>query len=206
MNKRRTDPIDGILIGVAELSAMTGFTPHQIRSWRKPEFQDKAVFEGLREPNSSSVWYRLVDVEDWREAHGKQSFMRAIPAPNAFRSSRVGTEIDDYNKRTALSTLASINPESVSDAHEKLSLLNRPIVMRYANSVKNRFIEEELGYAPEDAITKDKRFASPVWFTAMTKAMRLAQNEIANLGFTEEEVLAIPVGKVPPLRETKFSS
>jgi hypothetical protein len=80
--------------------------------------------------------------------------------------------------------------------------------MRYANTVKNRFLEEELGsYSPsENPITKDKRFASPVWFTAMTKAMRLAQNEIANLGFTEEEVLALPVGQVPPLRESKFVS
>ena len=205
MANRKLDPVDGTLIGVAELSAMTGFTPHQVRSWRKPEFQDKAVFEGLRDPNSSTVWYRLVDVEDWLEAHGKQSQMRAIPAPNAFRSSRVGTEIEDYETRNKLSMLTAITPENVVAMREKLIRANREYVFGAAYKYEKRFLIEEIGRAstPDNPITVEQRFSEPAWFTATVKSTRLIQNEIANLGFTEEEVLALPVGQVPPLRETK---
>lgn len=184
---------------------MTGFTPHQIRSWRKPEFQDKAVFEGLREPNSSAVWYRLVDVEDWRDAHGKQSFLRAIPAPNAFRSSRVGTEIDDYDKRTAMTTLAGINPETVSSWRNLLSAQDskgvRQYLEKYAEPVYVSLVGEYDKFTRH--ITQVNRFTEPVWFAGATKALRMYVNDRQNLGFSEEEIDAMPIGAYPPTKESK---
>lgn len=196
-------PVYGELMTAKEVSEATGHTINQLRNWRVKSRQHLAPFGSIL--IGATSYYRQVVIQAWIDRNGRQDgdyFMTELDKEFPLNVSVEG----DIKQRQATRLIASINPETVADAHEKLSVLNRPIVMRYANSVKNRFIEEELGYAPEDAITKDKRFASPVWFTAMTKAMRLAQNEIANLGFTEEEVLAIPVGQVPPLRETKFTS
>lgn len=208
MNKRKTDPIDGTLIGVAEVSAMTGFTPHQIRSWRKPENYDKAIFEALRDPNSSTVWYRLVDVEDWREAHGKQSFMRAIPAPNAFKSTRVGTEIEDYDKRIALEQVANITTSTVMAWREKLASQDSTLVRTYLKQYAEPIYAAELGedwlneaLATGNPITQANRYKQPVWFKGATKAMRMLVNERSNYGFTEAEIDAIPVGEFPPLQE-----
>lgn len=196
-------PVYGELMTAKEVSEATGHTINQLRNWRVKSRQHLAPFGSIL--IGATSYYRQVVIQAWIDRNGRQDgdyFMTELDKEFPLNVSVEG----DIKQRQATRLIASINPETVADAHEKLSVLNRPIVMRYANSVKNRFIEEELGHAPEDAITKDKRFANPVWFTAMTKAMRLAQNEIANLGFTEEEVLAIPVGQVPPLRETKFTS
>lgn len=207
-HKRKIDPVDGTLIGIAEVSAMTGFTPHQIRSWRKPENHDKAVFEGLRDPLSSTIWYRLIDIEDWREQHGKQSFMRAIPAPNAFRSSRAGKDIEDYGKRVNLEMLANINTATAMAWREKLSQQDRNSVMdylkRYAEPIYAREVGEDWfaqGVASKNPITQANRYSQPIWFRGATKALRMLVNDRNNYGFTEAEIDAIPAGECPPAQE-----
>lgn len=204
--KRKIDPVDGTLIGVAEVSAKTGFTPHQLRSWRKPENYDKAVFEALRDPNSSTVWYRLVDVEDWLDAHGKTSFMRAIPAPNAFKSSRVGVDVQDYDTRRNLELLTGINAETVYAWREK-------IANTYGNDVFSDYVDkfahpiykvEYPDYSPvKYHITTMNRFTFPVWFVGAVKASRMLINDKQDLGFTEAEIDALPVGQYPPANEAK---
>lgn len=208
MNKRKQDPIDGTLIGVAELSAMTGFTPHQIRSWRKPEFQDKAVFEALRDPNSSTVWYRLVDAEDWREAHGKQSFMRAIPAPNAFRSPRVGAQVDDHEKRRALEAIALVNTQTVLDYRTKLSVQDRENLNAFMKEYGYPIWRKMRGLAPDAdvltlGITEKTRFTNVEWFAGWVKAIRMYLNNRNSFGLSEEEVDSISIGALPPATETK---
>lgn len=208
MNKRKQDPIDGTLIGVAELSAMTGFTPHQIRSWRKPEYQDKAVFEALRDPQSSTVWYRLVDAEDWCEAHGKQSFMRAIPAPNAFRSTRVGTEIEDYAKRRAVEALSHVSTETVLAYRTKLSAQDRENLNAFMKEYGRPVWRKMRGLEPDAevltlGINEKNRFTNVEWFAGWVKAIRMYLNNRNGFGLSEEEIDALPIGQLPPAAESK---
>lgn len=205
-SKRKIDPVDGVLIGVNEVALMTGFTTHQLRNWRKPEHYDKAVFEALREPHSSSVWYRLADVEDWCAAHGKEGFMRAIPAPNAFKSTRVHEPVDD-SKRKALEAIAQINSSNAYDPwYTKFNQMNAELSMS-----EMRKQVEWYGKATGKDTTGLERVApmmaydspqnSEIFFIGFTLAMRSVLNQIQNLGLTDEEIISIPVGDVPPLKK-----
>jgi hypothetical protein len=203
MTKRKIDPVDGTLIGIAEVSAMTGFTPHQIRSWRKPENYDKAVFEALRDPASSTIWYRLVDVEDWCAQHDKQSFLRAIPAPNAFKSSRVN-EVESYEKRTALEGIAEITSENAYYVwFEKFSKVDYKRLLDKLQTRSGYYKAKILGGQPEDYqhISAPQRLANPQWFTGAVPAMRELYAELNGIDLTEEEILSVPIGQVPPLSE-----
>jgi hypothetical protein len=76
---------------------------------------------------------------------------------------------------------------------------------RFAYEVKHRLLSDLLGreVGITDGFVANARFEKPEWFTVMVQAMRLQMNEVYDLGLTEEEVLSVPVGQVPPLKETK---
>ena len=205
-SKRKTDPVDGTLIGINEVAIMTGFSPHQLRSWRKPENYDKAVFEALREPNSTTIWYRLADIEDWCAEHGKESFLRAIPAPNAFKSTRVSEPVDQ-SKRTALEAIAQINSANAYDPwFTKLNKMNYDLAM-LENKRQVEWWSKATG-KPSEGVERvmpmmayETPLNSEVFFIGFTLAMRSVLNQIQNLGLTDEEIISVPVGDVPPIRK-----
>ena len=71
MSKARFEiPGYGTLIGIDELSQLTGISKHTIRSWRKPENTHLAKFLYYRNPVNQNLYYRLDEVEDWLKAQG----------------------------------------------------------------------------------------------------------------------------------------
>lgn len=196
------DSVYGELLTAKEVANLTGLTMNQLRNWRMPARHDKAPFGFVS--IGLAPHYRRVVVEAWLERNGGTN--RKFTPLGIDAEFPINTAFDgDEKRRNAMNVIANITPENVASVFERLSNLDRATASRYANISKQKFIAEEIGdYDPtERVITRDNRFAEPVWFTAMVKAMRLAQNEIGNLGFSEAEILALPVGQVPPLKETK---
>jgi hypothetical protein len=196
------DSVYGELLTAKEVANLTGLTMNQLRNWRMPIRHDKAPFGFVS--IGVSPHYRRVVVEAWLERNGgtnRKFTPLGIDAEFPINSTFEG----DEKRRNAMNIIANVTPENVLSVFERLSKQDRGTAMRYANAGKIRFIQEEMPdwEAYVTPITSDNRFQNPVWFTAMVKAMRLAQNEISGLGFSEEEVLALPVGDVPPVRETK---
>ena len=196
------DSVYGELLTAKEVANLTGLTMNQLRNWRMPARFDKAPFGFVS--IGLSPHYRRVVVEAWLERNGgsnRKFTPLGIDAEFPINATFEG----DERKRNGMNVIMSITPENVASVFDRLSGQDRALVSRYANIRKQQFLFDELGeYDPMTRpITRDNRFVEPSWFTAMVKAMRLAQNEIANLGFTEAEILAIPVGDVPPVKETK---
>lgn len=151
-----------------------------------------------------SPYYRKASVQKWLDDNTGTN-VKYTPAGTDHDIPIETTYLGDAKRATALRLLGSITPENVLAVRERLIAQNRELVYDFMTKRTKQFIVEEIGeYDPaERVITSNTRFAEPVWFTASVKAMRLAQNELSGLGFTEQEVLALPVGDVPPLKETK---
>lgn len=196
------DSVYGELLTAKEVANLTGLTMNQLRNWRMPQRHDKAPFGFVS--IGLAPHYRRVVVEAWLERNGGTN-RKFTPLGLDTEFPINATFEGDEKRRNAMNIIANISPENVLSVFERLSKQDRGTASRYANASKIRFIQEEMpDWEPwVNPITQDHRFQKPVWFTAMVKAMRLAQNEIAGLGFSEEEVLALPVGDVPPVREVK---
>lgn len=195
-------PVYGELMTSKEVSEATGHTLNQLRNWRMESRKKLAPFGSIL--IGATSYYRQVVVQDWIDEHGRQDGKYHMTERDKKFPLNVAVE-GDTKHREALGIITAINPENVLYMFEKLAKQSSKIAMRHANGSKNRFILEELPdwKQYEQPITQDSRFQHPVWFTAMVKAMRLAQAEIAGLDLTEEQILAVPVGTVPPLREVR---
>lgn len=196
------DPVYGELFTSREVVNLTGLTMNQLRNWRLPARSDTAPFGYVS--IGMSPHYRKVVIEAWLERNGgnNRKFVplgidAEFPIDEAFQM--------DTKQRNAQSALLHIQPENVLSVFERLLKQDNATVLRYANSYRRSLIKLEMPeWNPmERTINSDTRFQEPIWFPAMVKAMRMAQNELAGLGFTEEEVLDLPIGEYPPLKETK---
>lgn len=195
-------PVYGELMTSKEVSAATGHTLNQLRNWRMESRKDSAPFGSIL--IGATSYYRQVVIQDWIDEHGRQDGKYHMTERDKKFPLNVAVE-GDTKHREAMGLITAITPENVLYMFEKLSKQSVDIAMTWANSGKTRFIREEMPDWTPTALrlTQDTRFQHPIWFTAMVKAMRLAQNEIAGLGLTEDEILAIPVGTVPPVREVR---
>ena len=196
------DPIYGELISAKETSESTGLTMNQLRNWRLPARLETAPFGYVS--IGARPYYRKDSVSKWLETNSGTN-IKYTPA---------GTDLDtpinssfdgDQKHILAMRMLSNIQPENVNAVFERLLKQDNATVLRYANSYRRSLIKLEMPeWNPmERTINSDTRFQEPIWFPTMVKAMRMAQNELAGLGFTEEEVLALPIGEYPPLKETK---
>lgn len=196
------DPTYGELLTAKEVCEATGFTMNQLRNWRLPSRLDKAPFGFVSV--GVSPYYRKASVQLWLDKNAGSN-VRYTPA---------GTDLDvpvasafegDLDRLNALKRVAVVTPENVKSWQDYLFGVDAQLTMRYSNLVKNEFLSELLGrkVGLSDSIPAEKRFSEPVWFEAVVPAMRLQLNEMYGLGLTREEVLSVPVGQVPPLKETK---
>lgn len=196
------DPTYGELFTAREVVALTGLTMNQLRNWRLPARSDSAPFGYVA--IGMSPHYRKIVVETWLERNGGNN-RKFVPLGIDSEFPISETLETDNKRREASSALLHIQPENVLSVFERLLKQDNKTTFRYANTERMRLIKLELPeWNPlERQINSDTRFSEPIWFPTMVKAMRLAQNEMAGLGFTEEEVLEMPIGNYPPLKETK---
>lgn len=196
------DPIYGELMTAKEVCEATGLTMNQLRNWRLPSRLDKAPFGFVSV--GVAPYYRKASVQLWLDKNAGSN-VRYTPA---------GTDLDvpvsdgfegDVEKVNALKRVALITTENVKSWQDYLFGVDQQRTMDSSNVVKNRFLSELLGFEVgfSNSVSADQRFSEPAWFEAMVKALRLQVNEMYSLGLSEDEVLSVPVGQVPPVRETK---
>lgn len=196
------DPTYGELMSAKEVCEATGFTMNQLRNWRLPSRLDKAPFGFVSV--GVSPYYRKASVSLWLDKNSGSN-VRYTPA---------GTDLDvpvstafegDLDKLNALKRVAVVSPENVKSWQDYLFGVDQQLTAHYSNIVKNEFLSELLGrkVGLSDSVSSEKRFSEPVWFEAVVPAIRLQLNEMYGLGLTRDEVLSVPVGQVPPLKEVK---
>ncbi len=196
------DPTYGELMSAKEVCEATGFTMNQLRNWRLPSRLDKAPFGFVSV--GMSPYYRKASVQLWLDKN-QGSNVRYSPA---------GTDLDvpvsvafegDVARLNALKRVAQITPENVKSWQDYLFGVNQQLTLTYSNIVKNEFLSELLGFEVglSNSVSAEDRFVQPVWFEATVKALRLQLNEMYGLGLSRDEVLSVPVGQVPPLKEIK---
>ena len=203
------DPALGEMIGVSEVSNLTGFTPHQIRSWRKPENYEKAIFKAYRDETSANVvWYRKDDVEAWRELKGISGGLAEIPAPNAFEAP-VRNPNAVGEKKDSLTQLAKI---TTANAYTKWyqwycdsSGLDYNTTATNAEKWQKQFWSIHTA-TPLDQVskppTRKQRAEQPEYYwLGWTWAMRRAYADVYSLDVSDEDIMSLPSGEVPPLKE-----
>ena len=192
----------GELMTAKEVCEATGFTMNQLRNWRLPSRLEKAPFGFVSV--GVSPYYRKASVSLWLDKNAGSN-VRYAPA---------GTDLDvpvsvafegDLDKLNALKRVSVVTPENVKSWQDYLFGVDQQLTAHYSNIVKNEFLSELLGreVGLSDSVSSEKRFSEPVWFEATVKALRLQLNEMYGLGLSRDEVLSVPVGQVPPVKETK---
>lgn len=204
------DPEFGEMIDIREVSRLTGLSVHQLRSWRKPEFAHLAKFETYRSPLNSAVWYRLADVELFLKEQGvvvgSSGLRRDADLPNAFRAGLLDPMGED--KRVALGQLADITTATMwlrwSTRMSEMLQIEYPKRLRVEQARlyalwKGVPVSEVEGFVPFGG----KQVFPEQFFVGNTLAYRRMLADVRGWSVSDEELLGLPLGDVPPLKEVK---
>lgn len=182
-------PVYGELLTAKETAQLTGFTMNQLRNWRIPARQSLAPFGFVS--IGVSPHYRKVVVQDYLEECGAQT------------ANYVMTERD---KKFPLGT-ASSNDLAKIEASNILSKITTETVYKWLGKEldkKYSFLrtwEQYWALTGKPYVKMDDRMTDLSWFEAAVQTKRLYINDLQGVGLTTEEILAMPVGAVPPLVE-----
>lgn len=199
----------GELVGIAEVELLTGISKSQLRNWRKPEFAHLAKFDEYHGAGNK-VWYRLADVEQYLADAGVVvggSGFRRVERPNAVRSAVVVEFLSD-DKRVALGQLAEITTETMW-----LRWSVRMSEMLGAEYPKRLRAEQARLYALYKGVGVDqvesfvafggKREHPEQFFVGNVLAYRRMLADVRGWNVDDVELLGLPLGDVPPLKEVK---
>ena len=206
MSKRFFDPEFGEMIGIAEVEHLTGISKAQLRNWRKPEFVHLAKFdEYVGEGNK--VWYRLADVEEYLSQSGillGGSGFKRVERPNAVRSAVVTPFMSDQ-KRRALVELQDINTSTMWRRWS--NRLSEALQVEYPRQLKANQVRLYALWkgVPEDTlehVTVGSKAEFPEQFyVGNVLAYRRMLADLRGWEVSDEEILSVPVGEVPPSKE-----
>lgn len=203
------DPEFGEMLGIAEVEFLTGISKSQLRNWRKPEFAHLAKFDEYH-GQGNKIWYRLADVEEFLAQAGVVvggSGFRRVERPNAVRSSVVVPAMADDVKR-ALAELAEISTENVwLRWSTRLSeMLGAEYPKRLRGEQARLFalwkgvpIDEVESFVPFGG----KQAFPEQFFVGNVLAFRRMLADVRGWNVSDEELVGLPVGDVPPTREVK---
>jgi len=211
MTTRIEDSKLGTLIKIDEVTALTGISKSSLRSWRRDAYRHLAKFDEYTHPSSNAVWYRLADIEAWLLEHGKEvtgssMFIRS-EAPNAVRAPVDESMTPD--KHAALTELRKIT--TANHVVTYLPMVNK---MVGRGEVHARLMDLQIKFyslfkgAPDTELTfignagvAGEHFEQ--YYYGTTQAIRRIYADARKWDVTDAEILALPVGDVPPLKETK---
>lgn len=209
MAVRMIDPEFGEMIGIGEVEFLTGISKSQLRNWRKPEFVHLAKFdEYVGEGNK--VWYRLADVEEYLRLSGVAlggSGFKRVERPNAVRSSVVVPFMSDGTRR-ALVELADINTSTMwlrwsnrlSDAlqfeYPKQLVAHQARLFALWKGV-------DVESLPRSVPVGLKGEYPEQFYVGNVLAYRRMLADLRGWDVSDEEILSVPVGDVPPTKEVK---
>jgi hypothetical protein len=203
------DPEFGELVGIAEVEFLTGISKSQLRNWRKPEFAHLAKFDEYHGAGNK-VWYRLADVEEFLAKAGVVvggSGFRRVERPNAVRSSVVVEFLSD-DKRVALGQLADITTATMwlrwSSRLSEMLGVEYPKRLRAEQArlfalYKGVSVGEVEGFVPFGG----KQLFPEQFFVGNVLAYRRLLADVRGWDVADEELLGLPLGDVPPLKEIK---
>lgn len=195
------DPLYGELLTVNEVVSATGFTVNQLRNWRNESRLHLAPFGYVAV--GAKPYYRSVVIDAYVNKNGgSQSVYKPSGMDVEFPVDEVLAV--DETKRKALVELATI-----STANQWLKwtpFFGRVSPKTWVDDV-NR-LQPELfakwsGSEVSAYVPYGKRGESPEqWFVGNVLAFRRMLCELRGWDITDDELFALPVGDVPPLKET----
>lgn len=198
------DPLYGELLTSREVSEMTGLTMNQLRNYRLPERQAKMPFGFIRV--GGTTYYRKAVIEAWLEKNGvvtpeyvQADIDKEIPLNNVLAG--------DPAKRAILDKLKAINTEN-SFSSMATWVIEKSGISNGTSLIHNegrRLLAIERGIEdwqtlPRPAVTMKETDQEGFW-KIWTYGVRKAYAQANQLDVTDEEIIKIPVGDVPPLRE-----
>lgn len=201
------DPTYGALLSPREVSEMTGLTNNQLRNWRIPARRDKAPFGFVQ--IGASPYYRKIVVEAWLERTGGNN-VKFIPAGLDAEFPVDAALENDLTKQKHLTQLATITTanqflrwsQTISDIlKENYAPGLRANQRRLYGMWKGLTPEAvaELTHLPRGKMTDNLE----QYYIGSTLAHRRLWADIQGWEITDQELIALPCGDVPPLKETK---
>jgi hypothetical protein len=194
------DPLYGELLTSREVAERTGFTMNQLRNWRMPERYDKMPFGFLRKGGAS--FYRKDVIDAWLESNG------------VVTAEYVQADID---KQVPLNSELANNPEKTKALAELAKITTKNAYTKWAT-----WFTEETGYPdPYNSYERwmkelwSQHTGEPIenvsvlnysnrgqdlekWWSMWVWSMRKAWVEVHGVDVSDEELMALPIGDVPP--------
>lgn len=199
------DPAFGELLSSRETSELTGLTINQLRNWRLPARQDKAPFGFVQ--IGAAPYYRRAVVELWLERNGGSN-RKYVPL-GLDAEIPVDSQLEqDTEKRKHLSQLATIT--TANQFFRWGSTLGDILQENYGKGIHEharRLYGMWKGLSPEDAeqlvhIPRGKMTTNlEQYYVGSTLATRRLWANTQGWDITDAELVAIPVGEIPPLKE-----
>ena len=198
------DPTYGELLSAKEVSEATTLTMNQLRNWRMPERLEKAPFGVVY--IGTAPYYRKASVQRWLDQN-EGSNVRYVPAGTDLEIPINESTAQDVEKAKAMRTIAQITSANAYDPwYSKFNQMNAELSM----GEMRKQVEWWAKATGKDAtgvervppmMAYDSPQNSEVFFIGFTLAMRSVLNQIQNLGLTDEEIISVPVGDVPPIKK-----
>jgi hypothetical protein len=193
------DPIYGELLTSREVSELSGFTMNQLRNHRtRPEI---SPFPFVRQGGTS--WYRKDDIALWLEDNGSVEY-QYIRVPNAksapLRNTTIDAErkghLDELTKITTRNAWSKWYTWFTESAGWKDPYGD---TRKWQNELWKLSTGEELDTIyPKSAFHKMRNDDPQRYWPSFTYAMRKAVAQVRGYDITDEEIIEIPVGEVPP--------
>jgi hypothetical protein len=193
------DPIYGELLTSREVSELSGFTMNQLRNHRtRPEI---SPFPFVRQGGTS--WYRKDDIVLWLEDNGSVEY-QYIRVPNAksapLRNTTIDAErkghLDELTKITTRNAWSKWYTWFTESAGWKDPYGD---TRKWQNELWKLSTGEELDTIyPKSAFHKMRTDDPQRYWPSFTYAMRKAVAQVRGYDITDEEIIEIPVGEVPP--------
>lgn len=199
------DPVYGEVLNSREVSEMTGLTINQLRNMRQRKADNSLPY--LRAGNTS--WYRKQDVLNWVQSNGVAEAEYIIP--NGIEPAPlVGSPIDSA-KRDVLAKIANITTKNSWSKWYTWILEDSGVGYSKA-FYRIEELQKEFYKKINDGEDLDDLYPDVLKFGMMRKndphrfwpaftyAIRQMMAEISDWDVTEQEILAPPIGDVPPTK------
>ena len=197
------DPVYGELINSRQVSELTGFTMNQLRNYRMPNRLDKAPFPFLRVGGTSL--YRKADIDLWLQDNGGSVQVQYVTAPNQ-KTAPLNNDPTVQEKRLAFAQLGRITTENAwtsmgTWAVEQSGMFDATGFIHKRGRqmlASERGIEnwETIPRATPEMKATDQEAFWKIW----VYGVRAVMTEVNQLDVTDEEIMSIPIGDVPPLK------
>lgn len=194
------NPVYGELLSSREVSEMTGFTMNQLRNQRqKPEL---SPFPFLKLGGTSL--YRKTDIMNWIEDNGGIEASYVVMPHH--KASPLEISSENFEKRESIAKLASITTKNAwtSMATWFIEESGFPKATQFVHEQGREILALERGIADWKTIARpnnDLKASDPdAFWKIWTYGVRKGFATVNDLDVTNEDIMSIPVGDVPPLK------